>query len=101
MACQSHLYELALHLCIRAYEQKSDDLSTAFSLLLDHLECTSIFDSSYMWQQFINYEGKANEMNISRMAGFFFLDLSQYVCAYAHAGEYVSQKIKINVAAMP
>lgn len=54
-----------------------------------------------MWQQFINYEGKANEMNISRMAGFFFLDLSQYVCAYAHAGEYVSQKIKINVAAMP
>lgn len=54
-----------------------------------------------MWQQFINYEGKTNEMNISRMAGFFFLDLSQYMCAYAHAGEYVSQKKKINVAAMP
>lgn len=32
---------------------------------------------------------------------FLFLDLSQYMCAYAHAGEYVSQKIKINVAAMP
>lgn len=49
-----------------------------------------------MWQQFINYEGKTNEMSISRMAGFFFflLDSSQYICAYAHAGEYVSQKKK-------
>lgn len=45
-----------------------------------------------MWQHPINYEGKTNEVNISRMAGFFFSNLSQYVCVYAYVGECVSWK---------
>lgn len=53
---------------------------------------TFIFGPLYLWQKFINYQGKTNETKIPRAAVVFSLGI---VCVYVHVGDCVSQE-KIN-----